>query len=61
MPLRACARSAIVNVACVREIEPLASGDQRLRLSDGTVLKVSRTFRAHVVDAVVKRRATERP
>jgi two-component system, LytTR family, response regulator len=54
-------RSAIVNVACVREIEPLASGDQRLRLSDGTVLKVSRTFRAQVVDAVVRRRATERP
>ena len=39
-------RSAIVNVACVREIEPLASGDQRLVLSDGTELRVSRTYRA---------------
>jgi two-component system LytT family response regulator len=48
-------RSAIANVACIREIEPLASGDQRLTLSDGTVLKVSRTYRAHVVKAVGKR------
>jgi two-component system LytT family response regulator len=39
-------RSAIVNVACVREMEPLASGDQRLVLSDGTELRVSRTYRA---------------
>ena len=39
-------RSAIVNVACVREIEPLASGDQRLVLSDGRELRVSRTYRA---------------
>jgi two-component system, LytTR family, response regulator len=48
-------RSAIANVACIREIEPLASGDQRLTLDDGTVLKVSRTYRAHVVKAVGKR------
>ena len=47
-------RSAIANVACIREIEPLASGDQRLTLSDGTVLKISRTYRAHVVKAVAK-------
>ena len=39
-------RSAIVNVAFVREMEPLASGDQRLVLSDGTELRVSRTYRA---------------
>ena len=39
-------RSAIVNVACVREVEPLASGDQRLVMSDGTELRVSRTYRA---------------
>jgi two-component system LytT family response regulator len=45
-------RSAIANVACIREIEPLASGDQRLTLSDGTVLKISRTYRAQVVKAV---------
>jgi two-component system LytT family response regulator len=48
-------RSAIASVACIREIEPLASGDQRLRLSDGTILKISRTYRAHVVKAVAKR------
>jgi two-component system, LytTR family, response regulator len=48
-------RSAIANVGCIREIEPLASGDQRLTLSDGTVLKVSRTYRAHVIEAVGKR------
>jgi two-component system LytT family response regulator len=45
-------RSAIANVARIREIEPLASGDQRLTLSDGTVLKVSRTHRANVIRAV---------
>lgn len=45
-------RSAIANVACIRELEPLASGDQRLTLSDGTVLKVSRTYRAQVATAV---------
>jgi two-component system LytT family response regulator len=45
-------RSAIANVACIREIEPLTSGDQRLTLSDGTVLKVSRTCRAHVLKAM---------
>jgi two-component system, LytTR family, response regulator len=48
-------RSAIANVGCIREIEPLASGDQRLTLSDGTVLKVSRTYRAQVIDALAKR------
>lgn len=45
-------RSAIANVACIRQVEPLASGDQRLTLSDGTVLKVSRTHRADVVKAL---------
>jgi two-component system LytT family response regulator len=38
-------RSAIVNLAFVRQLEPLASGDQRLVLSDGTELRVSRTYR----------------
>jgi two-component system LytT family response regulator len=51
-------RSAIVNVGCVREIEPLASGDQRLTLSDGTVLRVSRTCRADVLRTVAMRLAT---
>ena len=45
-------RSAIANVACIRELVPLASGDQRLTLVDGTMLKVSRTHRAGVVKAL---------
>jgi two-component system LytT family response regulator len=45
-------RSAIANVDAVRSIEPLTSGDQRLTLTDGTTLRVSRTHRAEVVDAV---------
>jgi two-component system, LytTR family, response regulator len=45
-------RSAIINAAHVRQIEPLTSGDQRVTLSDGTVVKVSRTYRANVVGAV---------
>jgi two-component system LytT family response regulator len=39
-------RSAIVNVRSVREVTPLASGDQQLSLADGTTLRVSRTYRA---------------
>jgi two-component system, LytTR family, response regulator len=49
-------RSAIANVTCIRELEPLTSGDQRLTMSDGTVLKVSRTYRAQVVSALCRRR-----
>jgi two-component system, LytTR family, response regulator len=45
-------RSAIANVKCIREIEPLASGDQRLQLTDGTTLRVSRTHRAEVLRRV---------
>ena len=45
-------RSAIVNVARIRAIEPMVSGDQRLTLGDGTVLKVSRTRRASVIEAM---------
>jgi two-component system LytT family response regulator len=48
-------RSAIVNIAHVREIEPLTSGDQRVTLSDGTPVKVSRTYRAGVVEAIAHR------
>jgi two-component system LytT family response regulator len=47
-------RSAIANVTCIRELEPMASGDQRLTLSEGTVLRVSRTYRAEVVKAVAR-------
>lgn len=38
-------RSAIVNLARVREVAPLATGDADVTLSDGTVVRVSRTFR----------------
>jgi two-component system, LytTR family, response regulator len=48
-------RSAIVNVACVREMEPLASGDQRLLLSDGTELRVSRTYRPALEERLGRR------
>lgn len=39
-------RSAIVNTRWIAAIEPVASGDQRLVLRDGTSLRVSRTHRA---------------
>lgn len=48
-------RSAIVNLACVREVEPLASGDQRLVLSDGTELRVSRTYRPVLYERLGRR------
>jgi two-component system LytT family response regulator len=51
-------RSAIANAACIREIAPHVSGDQRLTLEDGTVLKVSRTHRAEVVAALEARRSS---
>lgn len=54
-------RSAIANVACIRELVPLASGDQRLTLDDGTVLKVSRTHRADVVRALASRGPSGEP
>lgn len=38
-------RSAIVAVNSVREITPAGAGDARLRLNDGTELRLSRTFR----------------
>jgi two-component system, LytTR family, response regulator len=48
-------RSAIANIDAVRAIEPVTSGDQRLTLSDGTTLRVSRTHRADVLAAVNRR------
>ena len=45
-------RSAIVNVGCIRQVEPLASGDQRLVLGDGTAIRVSRTYRAGLEEAL---------
>jgi two-component system, LytTR family, response regulator len=47
-------RSAIASVASIREIEPITSGDQRLTLCDGTVLKVSRKYRAAVITRLTK-------
>jgi len=47
-------RSAIANVACIREIEPITSGDQRLTLCDGTLLRVSRTHRNGVISALAE-------
>ncbi len=41
-------RSAIVAVDIIREIVPLGAGDARLRLNDGTELRLSRTFRDRV-------------
>jgi len=41
-------RSAIVNIHHVRTMDPLASGDQLLVLSDGTELRASRTYRSTV-------------
>jgi DNA-binding LytR/AlgR family response regulator len=39
----------------VRQVEPLASGDRRLVLADGTELRVSRTYRGEL-DARLGRR-----
>lgn len=41
-------RSAIVNLAKIRELRPLASGDSELSLADGTTVRVSRSYRSHV-------------
>jgi two-component system LytT family response regulator len=49
-------RSAIANVAAIRSLEPATSGDQRISLADGTTLKVSRTHRGHLLDALGRRR-----
>src|SRR6185312_9270778 len=48
-------RSAIVNTRCITAIEPLASGDQRLALADGTTLRVSRTRRAALMRLLTAR------
>jgi two-component system LytT family response regulator len=38
-------RSSIVNLARVREVQPLTSGDQQLTLVGGATVRVSRSFR----------------
>ena len=45
-------RSAIVNVARIRELSPLVSGDQRLILSNGAELRASRTHRADLLKKI---------
>jgi two-component system LytT family response regulator len=48
-------RSAIVRLAAIRAMVPLSSGDQRLTLSDGRTLRVSRTYRTALVKALPAR------
>jgi two-component system LytT family response regulator len=38
-------RSSIVNLARVREVQPLASGDQQIVLADGATVRMSRNYR----------------
>ena len=47
-------RSAIVNTRWIKAVEPLASGDQRLTLNDGTTLRVSRTHRAALMKRLTR-------
>jgi two-component system LytT family response regulator len=51
-------RSAIVNTTWIKAMEPLASGDQRLVLADGTALRVSRTHRAALLRLLTTERRT---
>jgi two-component system LytT family response regulator len=50
-------RSAIVNTRWITAIEPLVSGDQRLVLTDGTTLRVSRTHRAELMKRIHRERS----
>lgn len=43
-------RSAIVNLDCVKEIQPWFSGDALVFLKDGTRLTLSRTYRGQLAD-----------
>lgn len=49
-------RSAIARLSAIRAMEPLSSGDQRLTLTNGTQLRVSRTHRTALVKALAERR-----
>lgn len=42
-------RSAIVSLAKVRELKPLANGDYEVRLRSGKTLTMSRTYRDEVL------------
>lgn len=49
-------KSAIVNLARVREVEPWISGDWRIRLQDGTQVPLSRRYRARFEEKAPLRR-----
>ena len=49
-------RSAIARLSAIRAMEPLSSGDQRLTLTNGTQLRVSRTYRTALAKALSGRR-----
>lgn len=45
-------RSSLVNLHCVAELVPQDSGDYRIVLHDGTVLRMSRSYRDALFDAL---------
>lgn len=49
-------RSILVKLRCVRELIAKDSGDHQLILHDGTVLRVSRSYREALYDALSERR-----
>jgi DNA-binding LytR/AlgR family response regulator len=49
-------RSTIARAFAIRAMEPLSSGDQRLTLTNGTLFRVSRTYRTALVKALARRR-----
>lgn len=49
-------KSAIVNIARVREVEPWFNGDYRIRLQDGTEVPLSRRYRARFEEMAPARR-----
>ncbi len=49
-------KSSIVNIARVREVEPWFNGDWRIHLQDGTVVALSRRYRARFEEVVPVRR-----
>lgn len=53
-------RSALVNVAAVRSVEPIAKGDYTLTLSDGTQVRTGRSYRASVQSLLRPRNAYTR-
>lgn len=54
-------RSAVVRLDRVDELRPVSHGEANLRLSTGRELKVSRSYRRHVEDALLARAADADP